>query len=55
MSLINFDNAPADEMVSGLSDDILKFVTESSSERYIYGLDDRFYDELLATERIDHI
>ena len=39
MSLINFDNAPADQMVSGLSDDILKFVTASSSERYVYGLD----------------
>ena len=49
---MNFDNIP-NGMISGLSGDMLDFVTEVSNERYVYELDQRFFNELEAIENVD--
>ena len=45
MSLINFENIPGNQF-SGLSDDILQFVTDESGDRFITELTDEFRNEL---------
>ena len=51
---MNFDNIP-NGMISGLSSDMLDFVTEMSNTRHVHELDERFYHELQTTEYPDCI
>ena len=45
MSLLNLESIP-NNMISGVGDDILEFVTNESSNRFIVELDDQFKNEL---------
>ena len=45
MSLLNLENIP-NSMISGVGDDILEFVTNESSNRFIVELDEQFKNEL---------
>lgn len=49
MALIDLSNIPG-QMVSGLSDDTLDFVTEASTERYAQKLDQYFLQEIIKTD-----
>ena len=51
MSLLNLTNVP-NEQISGLSDEMLNFVSKESGERYIWELGDQFFEELQETETL---
>ena len=54
MALINLSNVPG-QMISGLSDDILDFVSEASMERYVRELDPDFLQEIKETDNFDDV
>ena len=51
---LNLNNIPG-KMISGLSTEMLNFVSEASSSRFLYELDQTFLDELLTTDEMDSI
>ena len=54
MALINLSNIPG-QMISGLSDDVLDFVTEASMERYVQELDPGFLQEIMEADSFDDV
>ena len=51
---LNLNNIPG-KMISGLSTEMLNFVSEASSSRFLHELDQTFLDELLTTDEMDSI
>ena len=52
--MINMDNIPGG-MISGLDEELLTFVTEESSERFVHEISSAFYNELAAIEKMDKV
>lgn len=48
------DNIPGG-MISGLDEELLTFVTEESSERFVHEISSAFYNELAAIEKMDKV
>lgn len=48
--MINMNNIPGD-MISELDDELLTFVSEESSERFLHELSSSFFNELEAIEK----
>lgn len=53
-NMINMDNIPGG-MISGLDEELLTFVTEESSERFVHEISSSFFNELEAIEKMDKV
>ena len=52
--MMNFDNIPGN-ILSGVDDAMLDFITNESSDRYITELDPTFFNAIVETDKLDQV